>query len=655
MCGIAGFCNYPKEEWYALINRMLDVMKHRGPDGKGVWRDDNREITLGHRRLSVIDLSQNGLQPMISGNGRFVISFNGEIYNTEELKKRFGIHRALRGYSDTEVLAEAIARADFEEVLKAARGMFALAVFDRKTGILRLARDRMGEKPLYYGFIDQGFYFSSDLLSFEQIGAFKGQLNTSALQVFFRLSYIPAPLTIYRNVYKVKQGHILTIKPPYNCQEAVTDSAYWKPADAALRGTADIFRGTEEEAAKELEKRLQMVIKSQMMADVPVGCFLSAGIDSSLVTAIMQSLSEKPVQTFTIGVSDNTNEACRAERIAKHLGTSHTELYVSDKDCLEEIPNLSRIYSEPFGDPTAVPSILLSKMAKQKVTVSLSGDGGDELFYGYTIYNSVCAAWNRNSKVPWKIRNVLGRYLEQGYPITGKETFGYLLSSKDYMDMYERAASGRRLTDYLLKNCTGGGKNFLKTRDSEKSLGMGNNLMLLDQQLFLPDSHMVKMDRASMSQSLETRAPLLDREIVEFAWRVPLKYKYGRKDGNKKILRDIVYKYIPKELLDMPKQGFMIPLYAWIRQGELNEWAKEQLSPSKIKREVILNEKAVSTVWKEFINTGSYSAWRCVWNILMYEQWQDFKNRDRMIKQEDAAEPCCLVKEHNQIHVCQCL
>lgn len=653
MCGIAGFCNAQNKEWYVLINRMLDIMEHRGPDGKGIWIEKNKDVILGHRRLSVVDLSQNGLQPMISGDGRYVISFNGEIYNTAELKKQFGVHRMLRGHSDTEVLAEAIARADFEEVIKAARGMFALAVFDRKTGILRLVRDRMGEKPLYYGFINKGFYFSSDLSSFEQAGAFQRQLSIRALQVFFRLSYIPAPLTIYRNVYKVKQGHILTIKPPYDGQEVLSDTAYWKPADAALKGVQDCFQGTEEEAAKELEKKLKMVIKSQMTADVPVGCFLSAGIDSSLVTAMMQSLSKKPVQTFTIGVSDKTNEASRAKCIAEYLGTRHTELYVSDKDCLGIIPDLSRIYSEPFGDPTAVPSVMLSKMAKQKVTVSLSGDGGDELFYGYTIYNSVCAAWKRNRKIPWRIRDILGRYLERGYPIAGKETFGYLLSSKDYIDMYEKAVSGRRMNDYLIKNCAGGGKNFLKSRDFKESLGIRNNLMLLDQQLFLPDSHMVKMDRASMSQSLETRAPLLDREIVEFAWRIPLKYKYGRKGGNKKILRDIIYRYIPKELLDMPKQGFMIPLYDWIRQGELNEWAKQLLTPSKIKRNGILNEKAVSTVWKEFMNTGSYSSWRCVWNILMYEQWQDTKNRDRLKQQNDTVKPCCIVKEDNQFYVCQ--
>ena len=424
MCGIAGFCNWGRENphadtesWEKNIRKMNERMKHRGPDASGIWASPDRSVVFGHRRLAIVDLSEKGAQPMVSHSGRYVITYNGEIYNYKEIAKRLLDEKkvtAFRGSSDTEVLLEAVEHYGVKEAVSMCKGMFGIALYDQKEKILYLVRDRVGEKPLYYGFVQGSFVFASDLGSISVLDGFERQINTEVLDIYFTHGYIPAPYSIYRNINKLEPGCILTIRAPFE-KEKIGIEAYWSMKEAAKKGQSNLFTGSRQEAADELERLLKQAIAGQMVADVPVGAFLSAGIDSSTVVALMQSLNAGKVKSFTIGMEDaKYNEAEAAGEIAAHLGTEHTELYITEKDAKAVIPLLAEMFSEPFADSSQIPTYLVSKMTREHVTVSLSGDGGDELFCGYTSYVSTLRVWDKIRKIPGFIRRPAGRFLADG-------------------------------------------------------------------------------------------------------------------------------------------------------------------------------------------------------------------------------------------------
>lgn len=624
MCGIAGFCN-GKFDWKKNIERMNERLYHRGPDASGIWASEDGQIVLGHRRLSIVDLTSGGAQPMQSHNERYVIAYNGEIYNYKEVREKLIQEKkvaAFKGTSDTEVLLEAVSAYGLEETLKMSKGMFAIALYDKEEHMLYLARDRVGEKPLYYGFVDdkerKTFAFASELPALACLDNFNCKIATGVLQNYFRYGYIPAPFTIYENIYKLEPGKMLKIKAPFNKFDI---STYWSMEKVAYYGQTHLFRGTEEEAAEELKRHLKNAIRGQMVADVPVGAFLSAGIDSPTIVALMQSLSDRAVRSYTIGMQEEDfNEAGIAKQIAAHLGTEHTELYITKKDVEEVIPKLGAMFGEPFADSSQVPTYLVSKMTREHVTVSLSGDGGDELFCGYEIYSSAERIWKQIERIPTVIRKpasaaLLHASAKKGGALAIKAR---LLGASSMADVYRRSEIGENVN--LLNqdlNC----KCYNTIMDSYADSFLPeplHNLMLMDMQMYHPDDILTKVDRTAMAVSLETRVPMLDKDVVEFAWTLPISYK---KQGNitKKILRDILYQYVPRELMERPKKGFAIPLHKWLKQPGLREWAETLLDERKIKEQGLLNSVSVRKLWDDFIRRD---IWRQqIWYVLMFEAW----------------------------------
>lgn len=616
MCGIAGFCNYKIKNQEEVINAMIDSLYNRGPDASGTWIDDDNKIALGHRRLSIIDISEKGNQPMMSKNREFIIAYNGEIYNMSEIMKNYGIRKeTLRSKTDTEVLLEAIARNSIDDVLNNVRGMFSFALFDYKNRKLYLSRDRMGEKPLYYGYIDGTFVFASDLCAIEQFPSFDKCVDRKALSVFLRLCYIPAPYTIYEGIYKLEPGEIMEISYPFEMND-IKVRRYWDISNVVKEGQSLSLALSEEAVIDGLDQVLRDTIRRQMIADVPVGCFLSGGIDSSTVAGIMQDLSgEKRIKTFTLGHNGKKNEANRAKSISKHLGTDHHELYVTDDTVLNVLQNLRSIFSEPFGDPTGIASTIVSTLASQYVKVVLSGDGGDELFYGYNLYEHLIRDWKLLNKTPKFLRRVVAKIYDKVKINRINEI--YLLISDSLLEMGEKGCIRTKQSENLVLGVESK-PNFYKNRLMVESIRDEEKLMLMDQQMFLPDSHLVKMDRTTMYVSIESRVPLLDRDVVEYAWRIPFQYKY--KNGIKKnILKQVAYKYVPESLLDMPKQGFWLPLDEWVRTGFLSEWGGDLLNGKKIRDEGFLDDQLVTHCWKEFKRNGKN--FRMIWNILMFESW----------------------------------
>ncbi len=625
MCGIAGFCNFDGDI-QKNIERMNERMFHRGPDAGGVWISADRSVVFGHRRLAVIDLSESGAQPMESHSGRFVMVFNGEIYNYKSVAARLLKEKGavpFRGTSDTEVLLAAVEAYGLKETLTMCKGMFAVAVYDKKERMLSLARDRVGEKPLYYGFVGKSFVFASDIGSIEVLEGFANPIDTGVLDMYFRHGYIPAPFSIYRGISKLEAGKILEIRSPY---QEVTAYSYWSMKQVALCGQEQLFKGSREEAADELERLLKASIKEQMAADVPVGAFLSAGIDSSTIVALMQSLDSRRVRSFTIGMDvSGYNEAVYAKEIAAHLGTEHTELYITEQDVEAVIPELGHIYGEPFADSSQIPTYLVSKMTREHVTVSLSGDGGDELFCGYNSYASVERIWNKMRAIPYFVRKPVSQLVLHS-PLARKPMFrikGKLLGAKDpaglYIDSYK--------TDELVRQISRSHEKriyLFDGMDTRFFAETNHNLMLLDMLMYHPDDILVKVDRAAMAVSLETRVPMLDKDVVEFAWSLPIEYK--RADGTgKRVLRDVLYRYVPKEMMERPKKGFSIPVEKWLKQPRLREWAEALIDRDVLKRQGILDADIVWKIWNDFIEKGE---WRIqIWYILMFQQWQSEKIR----------------------------
>ena len=602
---------------------MKERMYHRGPDAGGNYFSKDGSITLGHRRLSIFDLSENGAQPMVSHSGRFVISYNGEIYNYKKIARRLLEEKkvtAFRGTSDTEVLLEAFEAYGVGEAISLCKGMFAIALYDKKEQTLYLIRDRIGEKPLYYGIVGDGFAFASDIGSIAVLEGFKNPINRAVLDLYFIHGYIPAPYSIYENIYKLEAGAILKVKLPFRGMDGTEMTRYWSVKETAKKGQENIFQGSEKEAADELERLLKASITEQMAADVPVGAFLSAGIDSSTVVALMQSLHKGKVKSFTIGMEEKDyNEAVYAKEIARHLGTDHTELYITEEDAKGVIPRLSGMFGEPFADSSQIPTYLVSRMTREHVTVSLSGDGGDELFCGYTSYFSVERIWNKMKNIPYFIRKPCSELVIHS-PLARKPVYrikGKLLGAKGPSDLYICSYETDPLTKQIsldTKECS-----YKYSEYDPKFLKETNhNIMLMDMLMYHPDDILVKVDRAAMAVSLETRVPMLDKDVVEFAWTLPVEYEREGTMG-KKVLRDVLYRYVPKEMMERPKKGFSIPIEKWLRQPGLREWAESLIDRKTLAHQGILNADVVWKIWEDFIDRGE---WRIqIWYILMFQEW----------------------------------
>ncbi len=620
MCGIAGFLNRPLR-WKEDIIRMNRRMAHRGPDAQGYWSDEEHTAVLGHVRLSILDLSDAGSQPMISQNGQYVMVMNGEIYNYRSLRKRLLVEkkvREFRGHSDTEVLLAYMEAYGFEEALKDSIGMFAVGVYDRQNRILRLGRDRIGEKPLYYGFAGKSFVFASEIGCIYELAGKDLEIFRDVLNLYFLHGYIPAPYTIYRGIYKLDAGSIIEIPAPFT---EFRIHKYWDIMKAAENGISHRFQGTEDDAADELERILKQAVKRQMAADVPVGAFLSGGIDSTAVVAVMQSLSMDKVKTFSIGFEESSyNEAEEAKRTAEYLGTDHTSLYVTPRDITEVIPKLPYIYGEPFADSSQIPSYLVSRLAREKVSVSLSGDAGDELFCGYGSYTFVQNSWNKIKHIPFPLRKIACCVLNESWLAHNKylSIVSHLLDVKCPEELYLRIFDARiDLSGFVLDSHIPVYK-YLEYPYGFLGKGGIENVMLMDMLVYHPDDILVKVDRSAMAVSLETRIPLLDKDIVEFALSLPHKYKQDGTVG-KKVLRNVLYRYVPKEMMERPKKGFSIPVEQWIRNGQLLEWAEDMLETGRIRRQGILNPDMTENIWNEFKKSGKNG--RNVWYILMFQEW----------------------------------
>ena len=614
MCGFAGICQ-SNENYIAEITRMCDAITHRGPDHFGYWKDEQTGLVMGHRRLSIFDLSENGSQPMLSHNERYVIVYNGEIYNAFQYKDKLiaeGKVKEFHSTSDTEILLEAFAN-DGMDAIKQMKGMFAIALYDRQEKTLYLLRDRAGEKPLYYGRVNGRFVFASDLASIKQMDGFNVEIDRDALALYFRLSYIPAPMTIYKDIYKLQPGCILKIKAPFTDEPEIT--RYWDMEEEARIGEQNLFAGSFTEASKELERLLMESLRGQMLSDVPLGAYLSGGIDSPLIVSLMQKLSNHPIKTFTIGFEDpKFNEAQYAKDIAAHLGTEHTELYVTEKELQEVIPKIPQIFTEPFADNSLIPTYLVSKLAKSKVTVSLSGDAGDELFCGYNTYYKCENLWNKVNKIPVGLRKAGTVMLTPMQKNGSFYRISECLRAENGVQLQEAVCNRM---DYYADHIVPGG---VLPRNEEIPVlkDCKSSMLYKDICGYHPDDILVKVDRTGMMVSLENRVPMLDYDVIRFAFRLPIEYKYEN-GVSKRILKDILYRYVPEEMLNRPKKGFSVPIKDWLQNGPVADMARETLADSLLLKDGYLDKKAFETVLREFEKDGSHS--KLVWKLVVAEQW----------------------------------
>jgi asparagine synthase (glutamine-hydrolysing) len=640
MCGISGYLAPDKlpDDPSMVLDRMNRTLTHRGPDDTGCWWDERTGIGFGHCRLSIVDLSQEGHQPMHSASGRYVTTFNGEIYNFTALRQELErLDHRFRGHSDTEVMLAAFDQWGVEAAIKRLVGMFAFALWDRQEEVLYLVRDRMGEKPLYYGWMGDVFLFGSTLKALQAHPAWRGEINRDALALFMRHNYIPAPYSIYRGVHKLLPGTILKLPlaqtKPRTCPQPVP---YWSAREAAEAGIAAPFKGSEAEAVDELDRLLRAAVAGQMVADVPLGAFLSGGIDSSTVVALMQAQSSWPVKTFTIGFEEAAyNEAEYAKAVAQHLGTDHTELYVRPAEALAVIPRLPTIYDEPFADSSQIPTFLVSQLARARVKVSLSGDGGDELFCGYNRYLGARTAWRRIGWMPRAIRQAVSRGVATiaatvpDASLNGLEELRQRASNLLHEWSKNLASDRPELIYHRLVShwedptsvVTGAREPLTVLTDGDQLAtlpGFTERMMYLDQLSYLPDDILVKVDRASMALSLEARVPLLDHRVVEFAWRVPLQMKF-RQGQSKWLLRQVLYRYVPPSLIERPKSGFSIPLAEWLR-GPLRQWAEVLLDEHRLREEGFFDPQPIREKWAEHLSGRGNRAYD-LWTVLMFQAW----------------------------------
>ena len=635
MCGIVGYWS-EKNFSDDLIKVMCDQIRHRGPDAQSAWSDKARGIFLGHQRLSILDLSEAGKQPMISSCGRYALVFNGEIYNHLKLRNLLSEKRAdinWRGHSDTETLLNCIVYFGIDTTLQLLNGMFAFALFDKKYDEIIIARDRTGEKPLYFGFVNKTFLFASELKALKCHPAWVGEINQNAIASYLRHNYVPAPLSIYKNIYKLHAGNYLRVKS--FGKEISEPVSYWDKEKYYNNEGVD---ATDNELIDELEKLLRHSVSLRMISDVPLGAFLSGGIDSSTIVALMQSINSKPVKTFSIGFKQKEyDEAQYAKQIAQYLGTDHTELYVTPKQALDVVPQLSKIYDEPFSDSSQIPTLLLSQLARSQVTVSLSGDGGDELFCGYKRYSLGRNIWSKVKNFPTPLRlalsKVLGAIPTQAfdlaqYTLPSKfrinnasdkaRKLSYLLEQDQFEEFYQSLIShNKNPEDLLLSNVED--VNILKNTNASFIKKYPEEMMMYwDFMTYLPDDILVKVDRASMWTSLEARVPFLDHNVIEYAWSLPFSTK-KRNRSDKWILKELLNKYIPPKLMDRPKMGFGVPIEYWLKK-DLRDWAEGLLEIEKLKQQDIFDVSQVRKLWHNFINEGSRNHQE-IWNILMFQAW----------------------------------
>jgi asparagine synthase (glutamine-hydrolysing) len=632
MCGIAGFLaseNLPFSRVETTIEAMTATIAHRGPDDSGTWIDAQAGVALGHRRLSILDLSPQGHQPMASEDGRYMIVFNGEVYNFGALRKQLepSGHR-FRGGSDTEVVLAAIQEWGLRAAVARFIGMFAFALWDQRERKLFLARDRLGIKPLYYGWADNDFVFGSELKVLTAHPTFDRSINRDALCSFFRFKYVPTPYAIYLRARKLSPGNIAVIDWSPNRRSATDPEqiTYWSALEYWQAGVTNPWRGGDEEAVATLESLLQDAVAQRMIADVPLGAFLSGGIDSSLVVALMQARSGRPVKTFTIGFQEQEyNEAPFAREIAAHLGTDHTELYVGPTDLLEVIPKIPKYWDEPFSDSSQIPTFIISELTRQHVTVSLSGDGGDELFAGYRRY-IWASHWRYIRTIPLFFRKLVARGIRH-FPEKALRRFGAvapkirgradLLASRRFQDFYLYLMSHHKAPQQLVN----GGSELLTDFSVPLSDSLGDlfrRMTYLDLVNYLPDDILTKVDRASMAVGLEARVPILDHRVVELAAQLPTSLKVRNNQG-KWILRRVLDKYVPRRLYDRPKKGFAVPIDRWLR-NELRDWASDLLNGRKLRESGYLNVAAVDAMWAEYL-AGRGDWYYYLWDILIFQEW----------------------------------
>lgn len=639
MCGIAGILNKNNQSVAILVAQMGQTLEHRGPDSRGTWADEQAGVALAHQRLAILDLSIHGAQPMESADGRFVISYNGEIYNHIEIKKRMEEAQLMswRGHSDTEIMLAAIASFGLEKTLGLADGMFAFALWDKASRTLTLARDRMGEKPLYVGWIGAAIAFCSEPIAFHSLPGWTGEIDQQALGYLLRYGFIPAPLSIYNNIYKLPPAHFIQLSSK-DCSSKFSPKSfvnrcrcYWSLPHIAADAAGKEAKYDEADAVARLNDLLGENIRLRMIADVPLGSLLSGGIDSSLVTALMQANSSRPVKTFTIGFDEPAfDEAKYANPVAAHLGCDHTEIVLSPQDALNIIPTLPQIYSEPFADPSQIPTALVSAVARRSVTVALSGDGGDELFGGYARYRTALRFWRLLGCLSSFLRVKAGKLLSgpvadllphrstgSGVPLNFRaQRLGNRLAAKDFDSYYANLLS-LSLTSTAPAYWPAGLPILCDHNAIPSGLDLEQRMMYVDQVSYLPDNILVKSDRASMAASLELRIPLLDHKIIEFAWSLPPSLRRRGNEG-KWLLRKVLFKYVPEKLVKRPKKGFDIPIDEWLR-GPLREWMQDLTTTDALKHGYLDKNAVTSIVQQHLSGHGDYGY--TLWPVLMFQAW----------------------------------
>jgi asparagine synthase (glutamine-hydrolysing) len=644
MCGIAGYFTLPRSrtsaQMTAEVSRMTNAIVKRGPDDGGAWVDAERGIALGHRRLSILDLSPLGHQPMTGADGRYVLVFNGEIYNFQKLRAELELMgHAWRGHSDTEVMLAAFQQWGVGEATKRFNGMFAFALWDRQERALHLGRDRLGEKPLYYGWAGDTFVFASELKAVRAFPGFTAGINRDAICSQLRYSYVPDPLCIYEGFYKLPPASLLTVKTP---AEKPVPETYWSLRQVIERGVDNPFTGTETEAVDTFEALLKEAVGMRMVADVPLGAFLSGGVDSSLIVAMMQAQSARPVRTFTIGFDvPEYNEAEFAKAVAAHLRTDHTEMYVTGQDALDTIPLLPGLYDEPFSDYSQIPTYLVCKMAREHVTVVLSGDAGDELFGGYERYFVGRNLWEKFAWMPPMMKRasagamtllppqVLNSIGGLARPVLPKRLrhvpFGdklhklaEVVAAPGMETLYLNLMSHWKQPEQVVIGGQDPQTSITDRRGWPRVTDFTHRMMHLDMENYLPGDILTKVDRAAMGVSLEGRIPLLDTNLIEFAWRVPFSMKV-REGKGKWLMRETLYRHVPKALIDRPKRGFGVPMEHWLRD-ELRDWAEELLSEARLKREGYFHPEPIRQKWKEHL-AGTRNWHFYLWDVLMFQAW----------------------------------